>query len=139
MSPYCTNCGKEVEESWNVCPDCGIVLRERVIQQAQSQQPVQMQPQHYQAQPSQHVYSPKGNTYGTAALICGVLGIVFGIFYVGPVLGIIAIIIAGIGISRDDNAAIAIIGLFFGILDFIFFFIFFFWFFIWLNWLWPWW
>jgi len=141
MSPYCTYCGNEVEESWNVCPNCGKVLKEQVIPQTQPQQQPQMHPQSrpYQVQPYQRVYGPSGgNNYGIAALICGILGIPLGIIFVGPVLGIIAIIMGGIGISKDDNAAIAVIGLVFGILDFVFFFIFFFWFFIWFSWLWPW-
>ncbi|MFX1303665.1 MAG: zinc ribbon domain-containing protein [Promethearchaeota archaeon] len=142
MSPYCTYCGNEVEESWNVCPNCGKGLKEQVISQTQPQQQPQMHPQPipYQVQPYQKVYGlGGGNNYGIAALICGILGIPLGIVFVGPVLGIIAIIMGGIGISKDDNAAIAIIGLILGILDFVFFFILFFWFFIWFGWLWPWW
>ena len=144
MSPYCTNCGNEVEESWNICPNCGKVLKEQEVphrqpQQQQVQQQVPQQPQPYRVQPYQRKYTGTGNSYGTAALICGLLGIIFGIFYVGPVLGIIAIIMGGIGISRDDNTAMAAIGLVLGILDFVFFFVFFLFLFSWLNWMWHWW
>jgi hypothetical protein len=143
MSPYCTYCGNELEASWNVCPKCGKVLNEPEVPQAQ-QQPQQAQyhplyqPQQPQTQQYQQAPAPsKGYNYGTIALICGIIGIPTGFFYFGPVLGVIAIIMGGMGLTKDDNPAIAVIGLILGVVDLIFFF-FFFWAFSWLNWFWPW-
>ena len=144
MSPYCTYCGNEVEESWNVCPKCGTNLKETEIPQAQPQlqpgpyhplyQSSQQQRQQYQSAPT----PSKGYNYGTIALICGIIGIPAGFLYFGPVLGVIAIVMGVMGIARDDNASIAAIGLIFGIIDFVLFFVFFFWIFTWFSWIWPW-
>ncbi|MCK4371236.1 MAG: zinc-ribbon domain-containing protein, partial [Candidatus Lokiarchaeota archaeon] len=33
MSPFCTNCGRDLEESWKICPDCGKILGEGTVPQ----------------------------------------------------------------------------------------------------------
>lgn len=126
MSPYCTNCGTEIEESWKVCPYCGKILKEQETQQTRPQQPQISQQQPYQTQPYQKVYHPSSNNYGIAALICGIIGIPLGFFLVGPVLGIVAIIMGGLGISRDDNNAMAVVGIVLGIIDCVLTLVFFF-------------
>ena len=117
MSPYCINCGQEIQESWNACPNCGKVLKEeeapKPIPQlyTQPQAPIQIQPY-------QRSYSNRGgNTYGTVALILGLVGLCGGFFYFGVVLGIAAVAMGGIGLNRDDNNGMAIVGLILGILD----------------------
>jgi hypothetical protein len=134
MSPYCTDCGSEIEDSWNACPNCGKVLKETQV----SQQPTmpQTQPQPQQAtQPYQRSYlSGGGNTFGIIALICGLIGL-FGVFlYFGIVLGIVAMAMGGIGLSRDDNNAMAVIGLILGIIDLVCCIVFYFIIFSWLSW-----
>ncbi len=119
MSPFCINCGSEIEDSWNACPNCGKILRE--IQIPRKQAIPQAQPQFQQTpQPYQRSYSSGGkNIYGAVALICGLIGL-FGAFaYFGIVLGVVAIAMGGIGLSRDDNNAMAVIGLILGIIDFV--------------------
>ncbi|MFW9973480.1 MAG: zinc-ribbon domain-containing protein [Candidatus Odinarchaeota archaeon] len=138
MSPYCINCGNKVEDSWNICPNCGKALKEQQVPQIQPQQQIPQQSQLYREQPYQRTFTRAGNSYGTTALICGLLGMIFGIFYIGIVLGIIAIIMGGIGLSKDESPSMATIGLVLGIFDFILFFIFFFFLFSWLNWIWNW-
>lgn len=119
MSPYCTICGNEVDDSWRVCPNCGKSLRESEVPQpqpslspqAQAQTPPQPQP--YQVQPYRQQYRPAKTTqYGTAALICGLAGLCCGLF-----LAIPAIILGGLGISRDENTSTATAGLILGIVD----------------------
>jgi len=124
MSPYCINCGSEIEETWNACPNCGKVLREtRVLQQSAIPQPQsqpQQAPQPNQVQPYQKGYSSGGgNTYGIVALVCGLVGLFGALYFFGIVLGIIAIVMGGIGLSRDDNNSMAVIGLILGIIDFV--------------------
>ncbi|UCC19755.1 MAG: zinc-ribbon domain-containing protein [Promethearchaeota archaeon] len=139
MSPYCTNCGNEVEDSWNICPNCGKTLKERQAPLVQPQQQIRQQSQPYQTTTYQRSFTRVGNSYGTTALICGLLGIFFGIFYIAIFLGIIAMIMGGIGVGRDENPSLATIGLVLGIIDFVLFIIFFFFLFSWWNWMWNWW
>ena len=60
MSPFCINCGSEIEDSWNACPNCGKVLKEKTINQPQPSPRVQMQPQPQQVQPYQQQYRQLG-------------------------------------------------------------------------------
>ncbi|UCD02033.1 MAG: zinc-ribbon domain-containing protein [Promethearchaeota archaeon] len=148
MSPFCTYCGTEVEDSWNLCPNCGKKLRETEIPQNQVQprlNPYQQTQQTFRnpyqqppVQPYQKIYKAGiGYSYGIASLICGILGIVLGFFFIGFILGIPAIILGSLGISRDENSALGAIGLVLGVIDFIFGFVFFF--FLWFPWFWfPW-
>ncbi|MHA2182909.1 MAG: zinc-ribbon domain-containing protein [Promethearchaeota archaeon] len=133
MSPYCSNCGAEIEDSWNICPTCGKSLREtQTIPQPQPQQA----PQPYPAQPQQKSKPiGGGNIYGIVSLICGLVGLL-GIFaFFGIFLGVLAIILGGLGISNDDNNAFAIVGIILGILDFTCCIIFYFFIFSFLSWL----
>jgi len=136
MSPFCTNCGRELEESWKVCPDCGKSLNEtnmpltRPITYSNLQSTSQTAPQPPQVQPYQYKYTKAvGETkFGAGALACGIIGLVFGFFYGTSVLGfplfrILAIILGGIGISRDENKSMAIVGLILGIIGLVLFLI----------------
>jgi len=129
MSPYCTDCGSEVEDSWNACPSCGKVLRETHAPQPQPQPT----PNPYRVQPYQRSYSSgNGNTYGIVALVCGLIGLCGAVAYFGVVLGIVAISMGGIGLNRDDNNSMAVVGLILGIIDLVCCFLFFFLTFSWL-------
>jgi len=139
MSPYCTSCGSELEDSWNVCPNCGRELRETQVHQQQPIPQAQLQPQHspqpYQVQPYQQSYSSgSGNIYGIIALVCGLIGLFGAIVYFGIVLGIVAIAMGGIGLTRDDNNSMAVIGLILGIVDIVCCFLVFFLIFTMLSW-----
>ena len=121
MSPYCTNCGSEVEPSWNTCPNCGKTLRETETPQPETQiapQPqyqTQPPPQPYQVQPYRQTYGPaKTNQYGTAALICGIIGCCC----FGMVLGPVAIVLGALGTKRDANTSMASAGIVLGIIAF---------------------
>ncbi len=140
MSPYCTYCGKEVEESWNACPTCGNSLKEKEITQSQLRPRPRMTspPQTIQARPSQRGFTSSGNNnYGIASLISAVFGLLFAAFFLAPVLGIAAVILGILGINRDENNALALIGIVVGILDiaiFLLFYLLFSQLFSWFNW-----
>ena len=131
MSPFCTSCGREVEESWNVCPDCGKSLEETTGPQTHPTTHTQIQsttPQPPRVQPSQPKYTKAvGETkIGAGALACGILWLIFGFFYGSSIFGfplfrIVAIILGGIGISRDENKSMAIGGLILGIIGIVIF------------------
>ncbi|KKK44663.1 hypothetical protein LCGC14_1100730 [marine sediment metagenome] len=119
--PYCINCGQEIQESYNACPNCGKVLKEVIAPQPTPQSYPQPQAP-IQVHPYQRSYSNRGgNTYGIVALILGLVGLVGGIYNFGIVLGIAAVAMGGIGLNRDDNNGMAIAGLILGILDIVLF------------------
>ena len=131
---YCIECGRELEESWHACPSCGKVRRGAVNVPQPQPQPVaqpQPQPQQYPTRAYQKSYSTGGqNSYGTAALVCGIIGLFCG----GILFGIIAIVLGGLGLGRDDNTGMAVIGLVLGLIDFVCFFIMMFWVLSWFTW-----
>lgn len=136
MSPYCIECGSEIEESWNSCPNCGKVLKAGKAPQSQPvvQAQPQPQPQPYQVQPYQKSYSTGGqNTYGVVALVCGIIGLFFG----GVIFGIVAIVMGGLGLNRDEDTRAAKIGLVLGVIDFVFFILSSWWVFSWFAWPFP--
>jgi tetrahydromethanopterin S-methyltransferase subunit D len=91
-----------------------------------------MQPQPQRVQPYQQRYRQPGgygNTYGAVALVCGIIGLFCG----GFILGIVAIVLGGIGLNRDESKGMAIVGLILGIIDFACSFLLFFWIFSWFS------
>ena len=137
MSPFCTNCGRDLEEQWKVCPDCGKILeggtapQTQPTTQPQIQSTTQPTSQPHSVQPYQYKFTKAAgeNKFGTGALVCGILGLVLGIFYGSftmlgfPILRVLAIVFGGIGISKDDNRSMAIAGLVLGGIGIVLFFI----------------
>ncbi|MFW9822454.1 MAG: zinc-ribbon domain-containing protein [Candidatus Thorarchaeota archaeon] len=139
MSPYCYNCGAEVEDSWKICPNCGKDLKESHVPQPQPT--TQVQPPSQQPETVKKTISSGGqNLYGAVALICGVVGLIVSFVMIGIFVGLLAIVLGGIGISKDENNTMAVIGLILGIIDLvvaIIIFLFIFAIFSWLSFL-PW-
>ena len=112
---FCSQCGTKLVASWNVCPNCGYSLKlDRGYQQpAQFQPPVQIYTQQ-KTQYRPYNYRPRSNnTYGTAALIFGLLGL-FGVI---PIVGsIISIVLGAVGKNSDDDPRTAKAGLVLGII-----------------------
>jgi len=110
MAKYCTNCGTAVEQSWNICPNCGQTIRFQT-QSLETQQPDSVPTQ----TPAIVKISPSGgsNTFGYFAIGFGVIGL----FIFGIIFGIIAIILGAIGSNQDENTSMASIGLILGVLD----------------------
>ena len=136
MSPFCTNCGRDLEESWKICPDCGKILGEGTVPQTHPTTQPQIQltsqptPQPHRVQPYQYKYAKVAgeNKFGTASLVCGILGLVLGFTFTlrilgFPILRVVAVVLGGVGISRDDNKSMAIAGLVLGIIGLVIFFI----------------
>jgi len=54
------------------------------------------------------------NSYGTAALVCGIVGF----FFAGIILGVLAIIFGGVSLNRQEkNKGLGVTGLVLGIID----------------------
>ncbi len=134
MSPFCTNCGRELEENWAVCPECGKFLNEASVPQTHLTTPTQVQtrPQPHRTQPYQYTTTEVGggNKFGAGSLACGILGLLFGFFYgfllIGfgfPIFRIVAVILGGIGISKDENKSMAIVGLVLGVIGLVLYFL----------------
>ena len=132
LTNYCSSCGSQVEPSSLFCPNCGKNLRDSASPRPTpsprpSYQPPSSTPSprpSYQApynqgsyQPSRSYSTAQDNKYGTASIICGLIGFCcFGnIAYI--VFGIIAIIFGAIGLKQDENQSLASGGLIFGIVD----------------------
>ena len=126
--PFCIECGEKLEDSWNVCPKCGKEVRGKEAPMSQPVAQPQPKPPQYQS------YSMAGqSTYGAVALVCGIIGLFCG----GVIFGIIAIVMGGLGLNRDENSSMATIGLVIGIIDIACFFIGLFWIFSWFSWPFP--
>ena len=119
MANYCFNCGSEIEAQWNVCPNCGVNLKEEqahnVIQQPASYQPQPYSSQQYPAQPQYYASPSASNNNGIIALIMGIFGICCGL-----ILGPIAIIYGIKGRTQDAEPTLGTIGLILGICDIIY-------------------
>ena len=141
MTPFCASCGTKTESDWNSCPECGSKLSEQKLdggsQPAVPKQP--QQPQTSQYRPAYNPYQkpttypqgqttyprsqgtyprsqtayPSTNGFGIASLICALIGLCF----MGWIFGIIAIILGGIGKTRDYNPGVAVAGIVIGIID----------------------
>ncbi|MFX0074588.1 MAG: DUF4190 domain-containing protein [Candidatus Hermodarchaeota archaeon] len=123
---FCSQCGIKLVASWNICPNCGSILKpERVPQrQIQAQLPKQID---YHPQPNYPLkdYHPRNNnTNGIIALIFGILGL----FTVLPIVGsILGIVFGAIGRRKDDDGRLATAGFILGIIGLVAWSIFYLW------------
>ena len=116
MANFCSNCGTEVDQSWNSCPKCGTALGGGIISQPTAQDYTQPYTQAAQ-QPS----GWKSHKHSALALIFANIGL-FGVLFtgVGIIFGILAIVFGITGIRRDEDRFMAIIGIVVGVIDIIF-------------------
>jgi hypothetical protein len=132
--PYCIECGSEIQDSWNTCPNCGKTLKKQEVPQSKPITQPQPQPPSYQTRPYQRSSSMgRQNTYGAVALVLGIIGLICG----GIIFGILAIVFGGLGLNRDENSSMATKGLVLGVIDLACFFISWFWIFSWFSWPFP--
>lgn len=112
---FCSQCGTKLVVSWNVCPNCGNILKsERVNQQQIQTQPVKQT--YHQKKPSPQPLDYRlrnNNTNGIIALIFGILGLCTVVPIVGSILGIV---FGAIGRKKDDDGRLAIAGFVLGII-----------------------
>jgi len=102
---FCSKCGKELEQDAKFCPACGTNLD----QEAQANE---SQIHQHEAGPSGET-SPKG---ATAALVCGIIGIVMS--FIIPLVGLILSLVAisqGIKANKVSKTGIATAGYIMGI------------------------
>ena len=119
MTPFCPECEAEIEENWNRCPECecdlnlnGQQLDEKSQQSDENTQYTLLPPKTSQLPTYTYKPPPKSsNGFGTLSLILAIIGC----FCFAYVFGPIAMILGGIGISKDDSPSRAKAGLVFGI------------------------
>ena len=122
MTPFCPNpdCGAEIEENWNRCPECELDLNaqqsdENSQQSDENTQYTLLPPK--SSQPPTYTYKaksfqmPSSNGFGTISVVLAIIGCFCFAYIFGP----IAMILGGIGISKDDRPSRAKAGLVFGI------------------------
>lgn len=115
MTPFCPNpdCGAVIEENWNRCPECELDLNAQQLDE--KPQYTLLPPKN--PQPPTYTYKaksfqmPSSNGFGTLSLVLAIIGF----FCFAYVFGPIAMILGGIGISKDDSPSKAKAGLVFGI------------------------
>ena len=97
---FCGNCGTKLESSWRVCPECGSPVGGEVTSQPTPGQPL---PQEYKDK----------KTYGSLSLAFGLISFCC---CCSPIFGPLSILFGIIGIRKDDDRSLSIIGLVLGII-----------------------
>ena len=127
---FCTSCGEELEESWNSCPSCGIMITESTSQNISNINPFQMRNKNpYAQERKENVRSGIQNFQidipGILAITFGIFSLFFG-FYVGLITGqyegvimeivfaILAMIFSGVALYKEKINYKALLGLILG-------------------------
>lgn len=110
---FCKNCGNQVPDEANVCPNCGTVLKQN------PQQPKYTMPNHGSGNDSSAVVALACGITGIVVAVLG--GILFGIFggIIGIILGVVAVV-AGTNAKKASNNAKGTGGFICGLLALIF-------------------
>jgi len=115
---FCPNCGTKIEPNWKVCPNCGNELEEEsrtLPSEGYLRAPIAVPHDILQQSPPEILRpsspeSSKSNGFGIAAIIIGLIGCCC-----TWCASIIAIILAIVGLSEDNEKTLAVIGLILGI------------------------
>ena len=99
---FCGNCGTKLNSSWSVCPECGSPLGGEATYQPSPGRPY---PQEVRAKPKK--------TFGSLSLAFGIISFCC---CCGFVFGPLAILFGMLGLFKDDDRSLSIIGLVFGII-----------------------
>ena len=108
----CTNCGAQIRDGVQFCPNCGSKQNATASAGAQANQAAQTpQPQVQTYQQQAKAYGEAGQkvtdtrTMGLIGLIVGVAGIIFDFVFmpIGIILGIAAIVVSGLAMSRNKG------------------------------------
>jgi hypothetical protein len=121
MAKYCRNCGTELNPSWKLCPNCGVIIDSSVTQTP----PLLQKSATISPQPT-YIRTYSGfseNSYGIISLIFSLIGTI-PILYHGFFVWVIAIITGAMGLKRDNNTVFATVGLILGILECVYFIMF---------------
>ena len=122
MSNFCSNCGIKVDPNWRACPDCGYnLIGVKSIPQSPIQQYYKPTPQYSpsvtpETYPSespqqfhQERYSKSGEKFGNLAILFVIIGSLLPFFLIP------CIIMACLGLNRDEDPTLSKIGLASGI------------------------
>jgi hypothetical protein len=107
---FCPNCGAKIELNWKACPNCGTKIEEEshvLPSEGYLKAPVAAPPEILKRD---HPESSKSNGFGIAAIIVGIIGCCC-----TWCASILALILAIIGLSQDDEKTLAGIGLILGL------------------------
>lgn len=110
---FCPNCGTEVEPNWKNCSNCGYKFERETIDTLSEgflTAPLAAPPEILKTLHPESSESSKSSGFGIAAIIIGLIGCCC--FWCA---GVLAIILAMIGLAEDDEKALATIGLIIGI------------------------
>jgi len=107
---YCKYCGKELKEQSKFCPYCGMSF----------ESPQQIQ-QHQYATPT--YYPIKHSGFAIASLVLGIIAVIFTgiiiLWYVGIILGILAIVFGAIAYLGQEQDKYGLAGFICGIISII--------------------
>lgn len=99
---FCGNCGTKLNSSWSVCPECGSPVGGEATYQPSPGRPY---PQEVSVKPKK--------TFGSLSLAFGIISFCC---CCGFVFGPLAILFGMLGLFKDDDRSLSIIGLIFGII-----------------------
>ena len=102
---FCSNCGKSLDESWNVCPGCG----RKVLKEASLQQYLPRATQPAPVMPSAYYQGGDSRTFGILALVFGLISLLV------PVIFLLPIMFAILGLIKEDRKGMPITGLILGL------------------------
>lgn len=108
---FCRNCGKQLEDGWSVCPDCGAEVRS----EAQTSPSYQMNQTYQMYQPIQGEPPKQQETVcqgmSVASLVLGIVGLVLSCIVIGVVPCIIGAVLSLVALVKQDRkSGIAIAG-----------------------------
>lgn len=122
---FCGNCGKEVNEAKKFCPYCGssLTLKQNVNATENSGSKAESL---YTSSANQPADTTPSNGMAAAALVLGIVGIIFAIIpflpirIIGLILGILGIVLSAVSKKQNGSSGMATGGLVLGILAVIF-------------------
>ena len=109
-SHFCPNCGTKIEHNWKACPKCGMKIEEEshvIPSEGYLKAPITTPPEILK---TYHPESSKSSGFGIVAIIVGLIG-----FCSTWCASVLALILAMIGLSQDDEKTYSVIGLIIGI------------------------
>ena len=101
---FCTNCGSQLDDRAVICPHCGCATENYYKTNQHAQYSSQVPPVSPVAPMPVHVQSKPVNGFAIAALVLGIAGLWFGMFFgIVPIIGLIFSIIGMSQASKTNS------------------------------------